>query len=508
LYQTGAGKNVLEIGSSVSGLVTPDIMEGVSLHDLALVGTIGSNYGLYLNSVARCDFSNLYITADEVDIYASGCLINSWSGIKCTYAPFNENPTPGLVLPTTRKYGFYVDNNNQAYTTNVFNELVLEGHSVYGGYVESGSTNTYNNLLCEGQLGAGFLSQSEWDVFNGIYVEAILGGAALTIQNTQKVTIMSMFTNTESVVLSNATVTVINSRADFTIGLAFGGTTFINTDGTLTYLSGSNNGTDLRLINSSLFDLTHKVQLGGGFGMAGGDTSSFSTVSPRAIVDRISYTQTPSILASYGDKVWFSQGNAAGNLGAKPGGYAGLIVSNRVETTLSSAIGNGAVNIPVVSITGMKIGDVLAVRNAVSQTINSGYAFGVINSFGAGPVVGISGAGITGGAPLGYEVFAIRWDLFGETAGFDALNSASATPTVASGGRNFTLADTGFNITNFTDGLIGQEIRLFPDFSGTIVNGASIQLAGGANFVMAAGDSLTLIKKPDGVWYEVCRSVN
>jgi len=500
LYQTGAGKNVLEIGSSVSGLTTPDIMEGVSLHDLALVGTSGSNYGLYLNSVARCDFSNLYITADEADIYASGCLINSWSGIKCSYAPFNENPTPGIVIPTTRKYGLYVDNNNQAYTTNVFNELVLEGHSIYGMYCESGSTNTYNNLVCEGQIGAGVFSQSEWDVFNGIYVEAITG-TALTLQNTQKVSIISLFTNIESVVLSNCIATVINSRANWTIGQSGGGITFINSDGTLTYLAGSNNGTDLRLINSTLFDITHKVQLGGGFGMAGGDTSSFSAVAPRALVDRVSYTQTPSVLASYGDKVWFSQGNINGNLGAKPGGYAGLIVSNRVETTAASIVAAGATAVVVTSATGMRVGDVLAV-NVTSNT----YEFSPISSI-VGTTINLTGT-IPTGAASGAAVFAIRWDLFGETAGFDALNSVSATPTVGSGGRNFTLADTGFNITNFTDGLIGQEIRLFPNFSGTITNGASIQLAGGANFVMAAGDSLTLIKKPDGVWYEVCRSVN
>lgn len=503
LYQTGAGKNVLTIGSYSTGAVTTDLQEGVTLSSFSMVGTTGTSKGLYVNSVSRSFFDNLYIVADDYALFLEGCLINTWDGIKLSYTNFNENPIAGITIPTTRDYGLYVSPSNQGYTTNVWNSLVIEGNSVYGGYVDNGSTNTYNNMVCEGHTGSGFFSQSEWDVFNGIYVEAITG-TALTFQNTQKVSIIGLFTNTESVVLSNCLATVINSRADWTLGQSSGGITFINSDGTLTYLAGPNNGTDLRLINSTLFDITHKVQLGSGFGMAGGDTSSFSAVAPRALVERVSYTQTPSVLASYGDKVWFSEGNGAGNLGAKPGGYAGLIVSNRVETTLSSAIGAFAVTIPVVSVTGMRIGDVLAVRN----TVNNGYGFGVINSFGGGPVVGISGAGIPNGVPSGYEVFAIRWDLFGETAGFDALNSLSATPTVASGGRNFTLADAGFNITNFTDGLIGQEIRLFPNVAGTITNGATVQLAGSANFVIAAGDSLTLIKKPDGVWYEVCRSVN
>ena len=500
LYQTGAGKDVLVIGSFSTGATTTDIQEGVTLSGFSMVGTTGTSKGLYVNSVARSFFDNLYIVADEYALFLEGCLINTWDGIKLSYANFNENPIAGITIPTTREYGLYVSPSNQAYTTNVWNSLVIEGNSVYGGYVEGGSTNTYNNLVCEGHTGSGFFSQSEWDVFNGIYVEAITG-TALTLQNTQKVSIIGLFTNTESVVLANCIATVINSRADWTLGQSENGITFINSDGTLTYLAGSNNGTDLRLINSSLFDLTHKVQLGSGFGMAGGTTSLFSAVAPRALVDRISYTQTPSILASYGDKVWFSQGNVAGNLGAKPGGYAGLIVSNRVETTAASIVAPAAAAVVVTSATGMRVGDVLAV-NVTSNT----YEFSPISSI-VGTTINLTGT-IPTGAASGAAVFAIRWDLFGETAGFDALNSASATPTVASGGRNFTLADAGFNITNFTDGLIGQEIRLFPNVAGTIVNGATVQLAGSANFVMAAGDSLTLIKKPDGVWYEVCRSVN
>jgi len=62
--------------------------------------------------------------------------------------------------------------------------------------------------------------------------------------------------------------------------------------------------------------------------------------------------------------------------------------------------------------------------------------------------------------------------------------------------------------TNGEDIAQGKEIMfLFADSNSTIVDGSTIQLAGGANFVSSANDTLTLIHH-SGVWYEKCRSVN
>jgi hypothetical protein len=82
----------------------------------------------------------------------------------------------------------------------------------------------------------------------------------------------------------------------------------------------------------------------------------------------------------------------------------------------------------------------------------------------------------------------------------------SATPSVLSG-RNFVTGGTT-TITNFTNGYIGKTITILADHSVTITDGTNIFLAGSANFAMAASDSLTLIEKADGKWYEISRSDN
>ena len=81
-----------------------------------------------------------------------------------------------------------------------------------------------------------------------------------------------------------------------------------------------------------------------------------------------------------------------------------------------------------------------------------------------------------------------------------------ATPSVA-GGRVFTTGGTT-TITDFDDGVTGQEIVILAEHAITITDGTNIILHGSANFVMAASDSLTLIQKSDTKWYEVARMVN
>jgi hypothetical protein len=82
----------------------------------------------------------------------------------------------------------------------------------------------------------------------------------------------------------------------------------------------------------------------------------------------------------------------------------------------------------------------------------------------------------------------------------------SATPSVSKGDRWLTGGTT--TITNFTNGQTGQIIRILSEHAITITDGTNIFLAGSTNFVMANTDSLTLIQKADGKWYELGRSVN
>jgi len=81
-----------------------------------------------------------------------------------------------------------------------------------------------------------------------------------------------------------------------------------------------------------------------------------------------------------------------------------------------------------------------------------------------------------------------------------------ATPTVL----NVALALTGgtTTITDFDDGVLGQTFTLKSDHAITITDGTNILLNGSADFVMAAGDTLTLSMVNDQVWEETARKVN
>lgn len=82
------------------------------------------------------------------------------------------------------------------------------------------------------------------------------------------------------------------------------------------------------------------------------------------------------------------------------------------------------------------------------------------------------------------------------------------TPSV-NGVELLVLSNSGAtNVTAFDDGYSGQTVSLhFTNANTTLVDGATLQLAGGANFVGSADDVLT-IQKRSTVWYEVSRSVN
>ena len=81
-----------------------------------------------------------------------------------------------------------------------------------------------------------------------------------------------------------------------------------------------------------------------------------------------------------------------------------------------------------------------------------------------------------------------------------------ATPSVA-GGHLFETGGTT-TITDFDDGLLGQELEILSAHAITITDGSNILLNGSVNFVMAAGDSLILRMFNDQVWEEVSRKTN
>ena len=86
----------------------------------------------------------------------------------------------------------------------------------------------------------------------------------------------------------------------------------------------------------------------------------------------------------------------------------------------------------------------------------------------------------------------------------------SATPSVAAGfghRRKFLTGGTT-TITDILDGYEGLEIVILAGHAVTITDGTNIFLNGSGNFAMNSSDTLTLIQKADGNWYEIARSDN
>jgi parallel beta-helix repeat protein len=87
-----------------------------------------------------------------------------------------------------------------------------------------------------------------------------------------------------------------------------------------------------------------------------------------------------------------------------------------------------------------------------------------------------------------------------QTLANDSSPSVDRITTAKTGGTT--------TITDFDDGVVGQELLILSDHAVTITDNASIILAGGVNYVMKASDTLTLRMINDQVWNEVSRSVN
>jgi len=90
--------------------------------------------------------------------------------------------------------------------------------------------------------------------------------------------------------------------------------------------------------------------------------------------------------------------------------------------------------------------------------------------------------------------------------GVVTFTAADATPSVANGNIFKTAGST--TITMFDDGEVGKTIKIRAGGGITITNGANLELAGAANFVMTALDTLTLTMYTAGTWTEDGRSVN
>lgn len=93
-----------------------------------------------------------------------------------------------------------------------------------------------------------------------------------------------------------------------------------------------------------------------------------------------------------------------------------------------------------------------------------------------------------------------------ETVTAVATLADDATPSVV--GVKFAKSGGTTTITDFDDGVVGDSFTFLAAHSVTITDGTNMLLNGSANFVMVAGDTLTLAMIDDQVWEEVARKTN
>ncbi len=86
--------------------------------------------------------------------------------------------------------------------------------------------------------------------------------------------------------------------------------------------------------------------------------------------------------------------------------------------------------------------------------------------------------------------------------------SNTSTPDLYQGFYPIWITGGTTNITDFDGGFTGEVIVILAEHNLTITSGTNIFLSGSTNFTMAATDTLTLIQKADGKWYELSRSDN
>ena len=108
--------------------------------------------------------------------------------------------------------------------------------------------------------------------------------------------------------------------------------------------------------------------------------------------------------------------------------------------------------------------------------------------------------------PLSSGVSSSSADL--QSFGLNTLTNNSATPSVTRAGLYLASNSSATSITNFTNGADGQVLMInATNGNTTLVNGATLKLAGAANKTMATRDVIQLVKQ-SGVWYQMSYSTN
>jgi hypothetical protein len=232
-------------------------------------------------------------------------------------------------------------------------------------------------------------------------------------------------------------------------------------------------------------------------------------------------SELSGIIAANGDNTSII-GNSVDDFGVSstPGTYWGIYVTTTTDLWNNTVIGNNIYVKDAYSVSGTTY---VGIAGAFGSGVTTGKVSIKSNDIQLSTDEGGTGIDITGS---GYGVAHV----VGNTV-YDyttPLSKSSASTVVVHNGNNFdeefqTLSDdatpsvlTGHNfirttttaITDFDDGYEGQVIRIMAEASVKITEGTPIILVGTGDYDMTDTDSLTLIMKADGYWYELSRSVN
>lgn len=199
-----------------------------------------------------------------------------------------------------------------------------------------------------------------------------------------------------------------------------------------------------------------------------------------------------------------TNGTIIGNYIASKAGSKGLLYNT---STGGSIIGNtinaGAYNISVEGTVANPCSNNLFANNHLINPTTS--SLSELDAYESGNVYANNFFKDVFGSFLATGGAIIR-DNFGSLVRLAALPAADATPSIK--GRDYWLTSGTTTITDFDDGITGDVITIVAEHAVTITDGTNIFLSGSIDFVMAATDTLTLICKADGLWYELSRSDN
>jgi hypothetical protein len=143
--------------------------------------------------------------------------------------------------------------------------------------------------------------------------------------------------------------------------------------------------------------------------------------------------------------------------------------------------------------------------NATSRDIyyDTGSAGNVINTI-YGTILFNSTSANAFPYSAGYSLSSAELQSFGS----NVLTDNSATPSVLRAGLYLASNSSATNITNFADGVEGQVLMInATNGNTTLVNSASLRLAGATNKTMATRDVIQLTRQ-GSVWYQMSYSTN